>query len=171
MTQHVSDLETAEFAEILHRLFAIRSRIQILLPEKIAKARDRLAETHPGGKNSLTYDYALLQQVARTLTVQDRSTSMGELSRALDVPLSSATRIVDWLEESGFVSRLPDPNDRRVVRVALTEEGHSVYKAAEAMFRHRLESWLGRFPPDERRSLIILLGKLVDIILDDTGAN
>jgi len=41
---------------------------------------------------------------------------MGELSKALDVPLSTATRIADCGQER-YAERSPDPKDRRVVRV------------------------------------------------------
>ena len=86
-------------------------------------------------------------------------------------PLSSATRIVDWLEQSGYVERLPDPVDRRVVRVSLTKEGQSVYQVAEAMARQRIEGWLEHFSPTERQTLIVLLDKLVEIIREEIGVS
>jgi MarR family transcriptional regulator for hemolysin len=171
MTKPVSDFDSAEFAEIIQRFFPIRSRIQFILPEEMRRARDRLEATRPGGKNNRSVDYALLHEVARVLTAKQEPISMGELSRALDVPLSSATRIVDWLEESGYVERQPDVLDRRVVRVALTAEARAIYQAAEEMARQRIEGWLERFSPDERRSLIMLLDKLVKIISEEIGAS
>jgi DNA-binding MarR family transcriptional regulator len=171
VTQSISDFDSAEFAQIIQRLFAIRSRVQFILPEEIANARDRLEAMHPGDKSNRAVDYALLQQVARILITQPDLISMGELSRSLDVPLSKTTRIVDWLEQSGYVERQPDVLDRRVVRVALTAEGRAIYQAAEQMARQRIEGWLERFTPDERRLLIMLLGKLVEIINEEIGAN
>ena len=171
MKQSLSNFDSAEFAEIIGRFFAIRSRIQFVLPEEIANARDRLEATRPGDQNNRAVDYALLHQVARILITHQDLISMGELSRELDVPLSSATRIVDWLEQSGYVERLPDLVDRRVVRVSLTREGRSVYLVAEAMARKRIDGWLERFSLDERRSLIMLLGKLVEIIDEEIGAS
>jgi DNA-binding PadR family transcriptional regulator len=39
-------------------------------------------------------------------------------------PFSTATRTTDWLLNNGYVQRLTDPNDRRlVVCVELTEAG------------------------------------------------
>jgi DNA-binding MarR family transcriptional regulator len=54
-------------------------------------------------------------------------------------PQSMAQTIVD-LEEPGFVSRTPDPSDRRQVLIAITEEG----LAALAEDRARREGWLAR---------------------------
>jgi DNA-binding MarR family transcriptional regulator len=54
-------------------------------------------------------------------------------------PQSMAQTIVD-LEEAGFVSRTPDPNDRRQVLIAVTDEG----LAALAEDRARREGWLAQ---------------------------
>lgn len=39
------------------------------------------------------------------------------------VPATTALRWIDQLARSGFVRRLPDPNDRRRVLIELTDEG------------------------------------------------
>jgi DNA-binding MarR family transcriptional regulator len=54
-------------------------------------------------------------------------------------PQSMAQTIVD-LEEAGFVSRTPDPSDRRQVLIAVTDEG----LAALAEDRARREGWLAQ---------------------------
>ncbi len=91
---------------------------------------------------------------------------MGELSKALDVPLSTATRIVDWLVKGGYAERLPDPQDRRVVRVALTKYGRALIKAGDKFIRQRVEQVLCVFTDKERQTLISLLSKLVETLED-----
>ena len=54
-------------------------------------------------------------------------------------PQSMAQTIVD-LEDAGFVSRTPDPTDRRQVLIAVTDEG----LAALAEDRARREGWLAQ---------------------------
>jgi len=49
--------------------------------------------------------------------------SMGELASLLACDASSATWLVDRLEERGLVERRPHPRDRRVKTVVLTEDG------------------------------------------------
>ena len=51
-----------------------------------------------------------------------------ELAERLDVEPITAGRIVDRLEESGLVLRQPDPVDRRVWRLFLTEEATPIHK-------------------------------------------
>jgi len=51
-----------------------------------------------------------------------------ELAERLDVEPITAGRIVDRLEESGLLLRQPDPVDRRVWRLFLTEEATPIHK-------------------------------------------
>jgi DNA-binding MarR family transcriptional regulator len=47
-------------------------------------------------------------------------TNMSRLAEALDVVPSSASRLCDRLEATGLLRRVPDPRDRREVRLLLT---------------------------------------------------
>jgi DNA-binding MarR family transcriptional regulator len=49
-----------------------------------------------------------------------------ELARAIGVTARNVTALVDGLEESGFVRRTAHPEDRRALRVQLTEQGSAV---------------------------------------------
>jgi DNA-binding MarR family transcriptional regulator len=57
----------------------------------------------------------------------DRMSTPGDLSHKLELSSGAMTNRIDQLERAGFVRRLPDPSDRRGVRVELTDEGHGVY--------------------------------------------
>lgn len=49
--------------------------------------------------------------------------AMGELSRRLDMDNAALTRLVDSLEKQGAVARWINPDNRRQVRVSITEAG------------------------------------------------
>jgi DNA-binding MarR family transcriptional regulator len=51
---------------------------------------------------------------------------MGELADTLGRNLSTTTGVVDKLVEHGLVDRVPDPVDRRVVVVGITERGNKL---------------------------------------------
>ena len=57
------------------------------------------------------------------LTARNRPPPMVDLAQRLDVVPRAVTTLVDALEANGLVRREADPASRRVVRVALTEEG------------------------------------------------
>ncbi|MCW2809731.1 MAG: MarR family transcriptional regulator, partial [Friedmanniella sp.] len=85
---------------------------------------------------------------------------MGELAAAEKVQPPSMTRIVNGLEERGYVVRRPDDRDRRQCRVALTGAGREVLLDN----RRRRDEWLaGRLDeltPDEHDLLRRCVGVL-----------
>lgn len=55
---------------------------------------------------------------------------MTELAREIVLSKAGLTSLVDRLEERSLVRRMPDPEDRRAVRIKLTEQGEQVFRAA-----------------------------------------
>ena len=63
---------------------------------------------------------------------------MGALAARERMQPPSMTRIVNGLEERGFVARRPDPSDRRQCLVTVTEAGREIILAN----RQRRDEWL-----------------------------
>lgn len=84
----------------------------------------------------------------------------GELAERLRIAARSATDVVDQLESKGFVTRSPDPRDRRAVIVAATPAGRELHDAILAERRIRSEEFFGPLSPSERDDLAALLHKL-----------
>ena len=63
---------------------------------------------------------------------------MGELAARERIQPPSMTRIVNGLEERGYVARRPDPSDRRQCLVTVTESGRQIILAN----RQRRDEWL-----------------------------
>jgi MarR family transcriptional repressor of emrRAB len=159
---------TAEIAEILQHLFYLKSRRQRVLPLDLARLKVLLDQSHPGGAAGRLADYGLLHSVGMILARQHEPMSMGELSRAVEVPLSSATRIVDWLVENAYAERQPDADDRRIVRVELTEAGLELYRTIQALVQERVARLLRHFAPEECATLTLLLRKLLQALEEET---
>lgn len=58
---------------------------------------------------------------------------MSRIAEVLDVSVSSATGLVDRIEERGFVERIRVADDRRVVLVRLTAAGRQILADAEGV--------------------------------------
>mgnify|MGYP001765974500 CR=1 FL=1 len=86
--------------------------------------------------------------------------TMGELSKTLALPLSTMTRMVDAGERFGIVRRLPDPDDGRIVRVALTEDGRQLHEAMKDMQAQGIKKVLVCLTTEERAILLTLLRKI-----------
>jgi DNA-binding MarR family transcriptional regulator len=86
--------------------------------------------------------------------------TMGELSKTLALPLSTMTRMVDAGESFGIVQRLPDPDDGRIVRVALTDDGRQLHEAMKDMQAQGIKKVLVCLTQEERAILLTLLRKI-----------
>ncbi len=153
---------TTQFMEIVRQFVCLRHRLRAMLPEDVAQARARFAKLFPEEQARSVIDYDLLYRVGVLLSIWQEPMTMGELGQALDVPLSTATRVVDLLVENGFARRVPDAEDRRVVRVTLTDTGLEMYQTINGFVRKRVERLLQVLTPEEQETLITLMGKFVE---------
>lgn len=51
--------------------------------------------------------------------------SVSEIAKHLSISKSNMTPIIDKLIQENLVERFTDPNDRRIIRVRVTEKGHN----------------------------------------------
>jgi DNA-binding MarR family transcriptional regulator len=115
----------------------------------------------------LNATYQMVFRVGNSLIT--RNMSMGELSAALSVPMSTATRMVDLLVAEGCVRRLPDPTDRRVVRVAVTGRGRKIYRLMDSYIRRRVRKIATYLEEDELDTLLALLSKVAVAVKKTSG--
>ncbi len=57
------------------------------------------------------------------LNIDEEGTPATKIAPLLGLEARSLTRMLKTMEEKGFISRQPDPTDRRLVRIFLTELG------------------------------------------------
>jgi len=82
------------------------------------------------------------------------------LAEALDVETITVGRMVDRLEEAGFVERRADPADRRAWRLHLTDRAHPVLEELRAMGEIVMAEALAGISADEQAQLAALLTRL-----------
>lgn len=61
-----------------------------------------------------------------------------ELAEAVGVSRPTLTSLVDNMEEAGLIRRVPEPTDRRGIRLELTEAGREARRQAEHALTSRL---------------------------------
>lgn len=157
-----------EIADIMQRIFRLKNRFRVGVPENIVILRQRIHESNLGGKTGHFNDFDLFHNVGLVFSRHDGPITMGELSRDLNVPLSTATRIMDWMVENGYAHRLPDPQDRRVVRVGLTDAGQEIYATINQFFMERIEKIMGQLTAEERQTFTALFCKVLDALEKET---
>ena len=147
---------------LLQRIIHLRSHFKVVMPENLSALRKQIRESNLSGKVPGINGASLFYIVGNIFSRYPGPISMGELSRDLEVPLSTATRNMDWLVKNGIAQRLPDPNDRRIVRVELTQAGKETYQAISAFMLERVEQALDQLTTAERDSFIALLNKVLN---------
>lgn len=157
-----TEQSAAQFSELLQRF--IRLRPNLMLPDHLRRVKEQMDRLR-GNIDGSMEDYTFLLRVFIILSQNDAPPSMGELSTCLDLPLSTATRIVDWLVRGGLVERVPDPSDRRMVRVRMTDNGQQYFQMSMEFNRQRIIRLLENFTPEEQEQLLHHLGKLFDLLL------
>jgi DNA-binding MarR family transcriptional regulator len=89
-----------------------------------------------------------------TIIANNQHTNMSRLAEALDVVPSSASRLCDRLEATGLLRRVPDPRDRREVRLMLTPSARRLLDQLRERRREALGAVLDRMTPAARQGLV-----------------
>ncbi|MFF0886267.1 MarR family winged helix-turn-helix transcriptional regulator [Streptomyces sp. NPDC001046] len=105
-------------------------------------------------------------RLLRTLAHWGSPPRMADLAERLEVVPRAVTTLVDGLEASGKVRRVPDPANRRVIRIELTDEGRSTLRELHTVRRSAAEEILAPLTEDQRETL----GGLLDTLIDGTPA-
>lgn len=103
---------------------------------------------------------ALLRQVADSDPLRP-----GELAHRLGVEASHVTRTVQQLQKSGYVTRVPDPDDRRAQRIELTEAGRKAVSSVRDAGARGMQMALSEWSTDELQQLATLFHRMVDDFL------
>lgn len=83
----------------------------------------------------------------------DEETSVKHVAENLGVSLPSASRAVDGIVKKGLVTRVEDPDDRRVKRISLTDAGQELVDRIVASRLQGLERFVAELAPEEREKL------------------
>ncbi|WP_320777757.1 MarR family transcriptional regulator [Streptomyces sp. CRN 30] len=89
----------------------------------------------------------------------------GELANRLGVEASHVTRQVQQLLKSGYVTRVPDPDDRRAQRIELTEAGREAVRRVREAGVRGMQAALSDWAPEELGQLAALFHRMVDDFL------
>ncbi|MFF5253387.1 MarR family winged helix-turn-helix transcriptional regulator [Streptomyces leeuwenhoekii] len=101
-------------------------------------------------------------RLLRTLAHYASPPRMADLAQRLEVVPRAVTTLVDGLEKAGKVRRVPDPGNRRVIRIELTPDGRTALRELHRARRSAAEEILAPLTEPQRTVLGDLLDTLVD---------
>ncbi len=91
---------------------------------------------------------------------EHKNMTMGELCDKLYLAYSTATDLIDRMEKNGLLERNRDLQDRRVIRLTITDKGKSVISEVMDARRRYVASILEYLSPEEREHLAEALQRL-----------
>lgn len=101
--------------------------------------------------------------------IDPEGTRLTVLAERAQVAKQTATALVDHLERSGYVERVPDPADGRARLVRLTRRGQKVIPVARAEEQAVEQQWtehLGARRMGQLREALVLLRQITDPYLE-----
>ncbi|WP_030686102.1 MarR family winged helix-turn-helix transcriptional regulator [Streptomyces globisporus] len=101
-------------------------------------------------------------RLLRTVAHFGEPPRMTDLAARLEVVPRAVTSLVDGLEAGDRVRRVPDPSNRRVVRIELTDAGRATLRELRSARRAAAEDILAPLTVEQREVLEGLLSALVD---------
>lgn len=92
---------------------------------------------------------------------------LSELADGLGIDVSTASRHVQRLEADGYITRTPDPDDRRATLLSLTGQGADVVARVRRARVSALDEHLAGRTSADRTALARLLRRLADAVADE----
>ncbi len=89
------------------------------------------------GANQLPLSYA---QVLATLDIEE-SMTVSEISERFDIAKPNITPLIDRMIEAGYVKRVRNSTDRRVVHVIILEKGREKVREMVASLTNTVQGW------------------------------
>jgi DNA-binding MarR family transcriptional regulator len=102
-----------------------------------------------------------LQMHALLIIEEHKGLTMKELAESLHVASPSATALVNRLVKLSWIERMPDPKNRKLVRVKLTEGGKKFLKRKHQKRREIMQELFQFLTPQEQETLASLNEKIL----------
>ncbi|AIO23930.1 TPA: MarR family winged helix-turn-helix transcriptional regulator [Burkholderia cepacia] len=100
-----------------------------------------------------------------------KCSTAAELAREYGIDASAVTRLLDRVEKRGLLSRVRSIEDRRVVRLELTDEGRALAERLPPIFRSVLDQVLDGFTPEEVGFLKSMLRRILSNYCETAGGS
>ena len=134
----------------------IAEEISILMPAIMRKIVFRFLQKT---KVSHTQLFTLI-----TIDQKNRSATITELSKDLNVTPPTATRLIDRLERDKYVKRIYKREDRRTVHVFLTLKGVKLVEKLKSIIADGWDNILSDLTLQDRENYLNILRKIREIV-------
>lgn len=121
---------------------------------ELAPVVRRVFEVRPDPEQRALWQSLTVHQLEALVVLDAGTCTMRELCERLDISESAGTALSDRLVGRGLVERLPDPADRRLVRLALSDHARSMVAQYRALKQRRMADLLAAVDTDDLATLV-----------------
>ena len=89
-----------------------------------------------------------------------------DLSKFLSITKPAISKLINTLEEKGYVERITDKSDRRVVYINITENGEKILEEETKMFEEFTQKIVAKMGEGDTDEMIRLFKKMYDAIVE-----
>jgi DNA-binding MarR family transcriptional regulator len=118
--------------------------------------KNRILDKHLEPHGVTAQQFKVLIMIARFC-----AETPADLCRMLSVDSGSMTRMLDRLEQKGFLARQRSEADRRQVQLVLTEEGQKLADRLPHIGAEAMNELAGAITPEELKTLELILKKIL----------
>jgi len=136
--------------------------------EQFLNLMDRLRRVGPQTAPPKEADISPSQLAFLTFLTLNPGCGIQTMASGLKLSKPTVSIGVSQLEEAGFLTRQPDPQDGRAVQLFLTPEGQKLHQRTLEFRCQKFECLLKDLTPQERTTLINLLEKAIQSFENET---
>jgi DNA-binding MarR family transcriptional regulator len=111
--------------------------------------------------DSATAQLTVLQIHALLFISKLENVTMSEVAKQFDISLPTATSLSDKLVKAGLITRQNDLKDRRIVKLALNQEGNDLLSKAMKQRRLKVNKMLSYLSAKEKQQLLHIMERLL----------
>lgn len=140
-------------------------------PESIAKEISLLVPTFL--RHMFPYVFNDMEippsQVVALVSIEEQGgCNLGQLKSEMHVSAPTVSGIIKRLERDGYIKRIVDAKDRRVVNVTLTSKGSAVVQKLRHNIQKRWEHILGKMPDEVGETVLGMMRRITQGFKDGT---
>jgi MarR family transcriptional regulator, transcriptional regulator for hemolysin len=98
--------------------------------------------------------------------VKEEGVAQARLAELLEIEPISVSRLLDRMEEGGWIERRPDANDRRVRMIFPTDKSRQAFAAIKSVAGDVYDAALAGLTADEKRVLVKALTAIITNLAD-----
>ncbi len=103
--------------------------------------------------------------------VKDEGVAQARLAELLEIEPISVSRLLDRMEEGGWIERRQDANDRRVRMIFPTDKSREAFAAIKSVAGDVYDTALAGLSADEKRVLVKGLAAIITNLSDDESSS